>query len=101
MGVSSSCAKTTRGDFTDAVREMGECNWTKRSEELDEEQTSRIKSSVLESRKGIRTLKGKVVETIVETSESLTVTEQRVRGDVSESHQQEVKKAEEQASAVT
>ena len=85
---------------------MGESNWTKAcidgdSEELDEEQTSRFRSSVLESRKGTRTQKRKVVEAIVETSKALTVTERRVRGDVTESHQDEVKKAEEQASAVT
>ena len=71
------------------------------SEELDEEQTSRFRSSVLESRKRTRTQKRKVVETIVETSKALTVTERSVRGDVSESHQEEVKKPEEQASAVT
>ena len=37
----------------------------------------------------------------LETSKDLTVTERRVRGDVSESHQEEVKKPVEQASAVT
>ena len=56
---------------------------------------------MLESRKGTRTQKRKVVEAIVETSKALRVTERRVRGDVSESHQEEVKKPEEQASAVT
>ena len=45
--------------------------------------------------------KGKVVKAIVETSTALTVTERRVRSDVSESHQEEVKKPEEQASVVT
>ena len=54
------------------------------SEELDEEQTSRFRSSVLASRKGTRTQKRKFVEAIVETSKALTVTERRVRGDVSE-----------------
>ena len=97
---------------TDAVREMGECKGSVSpkldkactdgySEELDGEQTSRFRSSVIESRKGTRTQKGKVVEAIVETSKALTVTERRVRGDVSESHQEEVKKPEEQASVVT
>ena len=71
------------------------------SKGLDEEQTSRFRSSVLESRKRTRTQKRKVVEAIVETSKALTVTERRVRSDVSESHQEEVKKPEEQASAVT
>ena len=61
------------------------------SEELDEEQTSRFRSSVLESRKGTRTQKRKVVEAIVETST-------RVRNDVSKSRQEEVKK---QTSVVT
>ena len=70
------------------------------SEELDEEQTSRFRSSVLESWKGTRTHKWKVVEAIVETSKALSVTERRVRSDESESHQEEVKKPEEQASAV-
>ena len=60
------------------------------SEELDEEQTSRFRSSVLESRKGTRTQKRKVVEAIVETST-------RVRNDVSKSRQEEVK----QTSVVT
>ena len=68
---------------------------------MDEEQTSMFRSSVLEPRKGTRTQKRKVVEAFVETSKALTVTERRVRGDVSESHQEEVKKLEEQASAVT
>ena len=45
------------------------------SEELDEEHTSRFRSSVIESRKGTRTQKRKVVEAIVETSKALTVTE--------------------------
>ena len=49
----------------------------------------------------VRTQKRKVVEAIVETSKALTVTERRVRSDESESHQEEVKKPEEQASAVT
>ena len=56
---------------------------------------------MIESRKGTRTQKGKVVEAIVDTSKALTVTERRVRSDVSESHQEEVKKLEEQASVVT
>ena len=42
-----------------------------------------------------------VVEAIVEASKALTVTERRVRNDVSESHQEEVKKPEERESAVT
>ena len=71
------------------------------SVELDGEQTSSFRSSVIESRKGTRTQKRKVVETIVEASKVLTVTERRVRSDVSESHQEEVKKPEEQASVVT
>ena len=71
------------------------------SKELDEEQTSRFRSSVLESCKGTRTQKRKIVETIIETSKALSVTERRVRSDESESHQEEVKKPEEQASAVT
>ena len=70
------------------------------SEELDEEQTSRFRSSMLESWKGTRTQKRKVVEAIVETSKALSVTERRVRSDESESHQEEVKEREEQASAV-
>ena len=69
--------------------------------ESDGEQTSRFRFSVIESRKGSRTQKGKVVEAIVETSKEVTVTERRVRSDVSESHQEEVKKPEEQASVVT
>ena len=69
--------------------------------ELDEEQTSRFRSSVLESCKGTRTQKRKIVETIIETSKALSVTERRLRSDESESHQEEVKKPEEQASAVT
>ena len=71
------------------------------SKELDEEQTSRFRSSVLESCKGTRTQKRKIVETIIETSKALSVTERRVRSDESESYQEEVKKPEEQASAVT
>ena len=71
------------------------------SEELDEEQTSRFRSSVLESCKGTRTQKRKIVETIIETSKALSVTERRLRSDELESHQEEVKKPEEQASAVT
>ena len=63
--------------------------------------TSRFRSSVLESRNGTLTQKGKVVEAIVETSKALTVTERRVRSDVSESRQEEVKKPEVQASVVT
>ena len=70
------------------------------SEELDEEQTSRFRPSVLEPREGTRTLNRKVVEAIVETFKALTVTERRVRRDESES-QQGVKKPEEQTSAVT
>ena len=84
MGVSSSCT-CIDGD----------------SEELDEEHTSRFRSSELESCKGTRTQKRKVVETIIETSKALSVTERRVRSDELESHQEEVKKPEEQASAVT
>ena len=60
------------------------------SKELDEEQTSRFTSSVLESCKGTRTQKRKIVETIIETSKALSVTERRVRSDESESHQEEV-----------
>ena len=45
------------------------------SEELDEERTLRFRSSMIESRKGTRTQKRKVVEAIVETSKMLTVTE--------------------------
>ena len=71
------------------------------SDELDQEQTSMVRSSVQESRKKTRTQKREVVEAIVETSKALTVTERRVRGDVSESHQNDVKKHVEQASAVT
>ena len=71
------------------------------SKELDEEQTSRFRSSVLESCKGTRIQKRKIVETIIETSKALSGTERRVRSDESESHQEEVKKPEEQASAVT
>ena len=97
---------------THAVREMGECKGSVSpkldkacidgvSVELDGEQTSSFRSSVIESRKRTRTQKGKVVKAIVETSKALTVTERRVRSDVSESHQEEVKKPEEQASVVT
>ena len=71
------------------------------SKELDEEQTSRFRSSVLQSCKGTRTQKRKIVETIIETYKTLSVTERRVRSDESESHQEELKKLEEQASAVT
>ena len=71
------------------------------SEELDEEQTLRFRSSVGESRERTRTQKRKVVEAIVETSKALTVTERRIRSDVSELHQEEAKKPEERASAVT
>ena len=71
------------------------------SEELDEEQTSSFRSSVLESRKETRTQNRKVVEAIVETYKALTVTERRVRSDVSKSRQEEVKKPVEQASMVT
>ena len=71
------------------------------TEELDEEQTSRFRSSVLKSRKGHGTQKRKVVEAIFETSKTFTVTERLVRSGVSESNQEEVKKPEEQVSAVT
>ena len=65
------------------------------SKELDEEQTSRFRSSVLESCKGTWTQKRKISETIIETSKALSVTERRVRSDESESHHEEVKKPEE------
>ena len=48
------------------------------SEELDEEQTSRFRSSVLEFCKGTLTQKRKIVETIIETSKALSVIERRV-----------------------
>ena len=59
-----------------------------------------VKFQILDDwvQKRARTQKGKVVKTIVETSNVLTVIERRVRSDVSESHQEEVKKSEEQAS---
>ena len=71
---------------TDSVREMGECKGSVSPKldkacidgdrvDLDGEQTSRFRSSVIESRKGTRTQKGKVVVAIVETSKALTVTE--------------------------
>ena len=90
---------------TDAVREIGECfgqgvhRWCQRGIGWRTDVKLQILGDSVQKR--TRTQKRKVVETIVETSKVLTVTERRVRSDVSESHQEEVKKPEEQASVVT
>ena len=90
----------------DAVREVGERNWTRRASMVTVRSWMKNRRQgsdpqCLSPEKGTRTQKRKVVEAIVETSKALTVTERRVRSDVSELHQEEVRKPEERASAVT
>ena len=93
---------------TDSVREIGECfsqigqgvhRWCQHGTGWRTDVKLQILGDGVQKR--TRTQKRKVVEAIVETSKALSVTERRVRSDESESHQEEVKKPEEQASVVT